>query len=181
MTSPLMLCAKLTANPYPGTLKLCQARTLPLEGESDFSVLSSLPVSQVPVFVNHSEHYQLLCELIDCLFEPLSNVTLLIRMQMPAGGRMPKAFLDERILMVQDVCSEEYLLKKNGVPLVVLDDRIIRYPLEKGNNELAIRFYHCNEAAPLIETLSKLLVERGFSNIAAHPLQSFLRTATGSL
>ncbi len=177
MTYPLMLRAKLTANPYPDTLKLCQARTLPLKGESDFSVLSSLPVSQVPVFVNHSEHYQLLCELTACLFEFLSDVTLLIRMQMPAGGRMPKAFLDERILMVQDVCSEENILKKNGESLVVLDDRIIRYPLEQGNNELAIRVYYCDEVAPLIEGLSKLLAERGFTGIVSDSLSS----ATGSL
>jgi hypothetical protein len=148
-----------------------------LEGESDFSVLSSLPVSNVPVFVNHSEHYQLLSELIDCLFEHISDVSLLVRMQMPAGGRMPKVFLDERILMVQDVTNEETLLKKNEGPVVVLDDRIIRYPLEQGNNELCMRFYHCDESGAIVKNLFNLLTERGFISIeeASHGI------AVGSL
>lgn len=166
MSQPIILSARMTQNPYPNTLKLCQARTLPLEGESDFSVMSSLPVSNVPVFVNHTEHYQLMSELITCLLAHISDVTLLMRMQMPAGGRMPKAFLDERILMVQDVSSEEKILEKSCVTLVVFDDRIIRYPLEQGNNELCIRLYQFDQSEILIEDLSNLLAQRGFTEIS---------------
>ena len=129
-----------------------------------------MPVSNVPVLVNHQEHYQLLCEIIEHILAIDSDSSIILRMQMPAGGRMPKLLLDDRILMVQDVEIEESLQSKCSNRTVwVLDDRIIRYPLEAGDNSLSIRIHNPADADSEKASLEDLLTQRCFCATQTNP------------
>lgn len=160
--APVVKHFTLVSNPYPNQLTESNAMTLPLVTERDFSIMGSLPTSDVPVVINHQKHYQLLVEIIETIFSCDLNSNVILRMQMPGGGRMPKLFLDERIFMIQNVVDEELkLAAKSKKTLVVLDDHIIRYPLEAGDNRLSIRIHNGNEIADaLMSTLVELLENR---------------------
>ena len=161
-TAPVVKHFTLVSNPYPNQLTESNAMTLPLVTERDFAIMESLPTSDVPVVINHQEHYQLLVEVIETIFSCDSNSNVILRMQMPGGGRMPKLFLDERVLMVHNVINEESkLASESEKMIIVLDDHIIRYPLESGDNRLSIRVHNGNESADtLMSTLVELLEYR---------------------
>ncbi|ASP37675.1 hypothetical protein CHH28_02870 [Bacterioplanes sanyensis] len=136
---------ELTANPYPHTATLAQTMTLPLVTPRDFASVAALPVGDVAILLNHSEHYRLLEGLLHTAWQQLETLQVLMSMQMPAGGRMPRAFLDQRVLMLQCVEDEESRWPTNSVPLLVIDNALPRYPLEAGDNRLTLRLYHPDE------------------------------------
>lgn len=143
----LMAQLQLYANPFPQTPSLAQAMTMPLHTERDFASMASLPTGDVPILLNHAEHYRLLDGLLQTLWQSLPELHILLRMQMPAGGRMPRSFLDERVLMLQDVADEESRRQPYQQPLLVIDDRLPRYPLEAGDNRLQLRLHGPEQTA----------------------------------
>ncbi|WP_444890619.1 hypothetical protein [Microbulbifer sp. DLAB2-AA] len=166
MSKVIELSSRLLRNPYPQTPKLCAAQTLPLKGESDFLAISQLPVGTTPVLLSFAEHYQLLVELLECLDQSGVLIEIiLMRMQMPAGGRMPKVFLHERVLMLQDIQAEEYILQREGKPYLVIEDNLVRHPLEAGNNSIHIRISATENCEKLVSLYSEKLLELGFGAI----------------
>ncbi|WP_444922477.1 hypothetical protein ACJJID_09275 [Microbulbifer sp. CnH-101-G] len=166
MSKVIELSSRLLRNPYPQNPKLCAAQTLPLQGESDFLAISLLPVGNIPVLLSFSEHYQLLVELLECVDHSGVEIeTILLRMQMPAGGRMPKLFLQERVLMLQDVQTEELILQKAGKPYLVVEDTLVRHPLESGRNNICIRICTAEDSDNLIAMISEKLLNLGFDNV----------------
>ncbi len=149
----------LTANPFENNVKLSLARTLPLMTEQDFYSMSTLPTSDVPVWVTHSEHYQLQLLILKAIEEMMpQDLVILLRMQMPAGGRMPKGLLRDHILLLQDVVGEEQQLIRQAQNFAVIDDHIIRYPMEAGDNRVTIRLYSRYQTqyslAPILDLLN---------------------------
>lgn len=170
MSNLIEITAALVRNPYPHLPKLCAARTLPLEREVDFEAFSILPVNSSPMMLNYAEHYRLIVELLACMktFEPKFDAFLL-RMQMPAGGRMPKEFLDQRVLMLQDVSGEESILQREGKSYLAIEDSLPRHPLEAGDNKIRIRLSCIDSSSgsrlDLIETVSAKLQDLGFDAV----------------
>lgn len=137
----------LVANPYPNTPCMSQAMVMPLVTERDFASMGALPSGDVAILLNHEEHYRLLDGLLQLLWQATPELQILLRMQMPAGGRMPRSFLDERVLMVQDVADEESRWQPHHGALLVIDDHLPRYPLEAGDNTTRLRLHHQDESA----------------------------------
>ncbi|WP_299587618.1 hypothetical protein [uncultured Microbulbifer sp.] len=166
MSKVIELSTRLLRNPYPKQPKPCVAQILPLEGESDFLAISQLPVGKTPVLLSFSEHYQLLVELLECVDSAgLEIDTILLRMQMPAGGRMPKQFLQDRVLMLQGVHEEELILHQQGTSYLVIEDTLIRHPLESGSNSLRLRIRCVADCNYLISRISEKLLQLGFDSI----------------
>jgi len=170
MSKVIEIFAALVRNPYPDLPKLCAARTLPLQGEVDFEAISILPVNSNPMLLNYAEHYRLIVELLARIdtFETKPD-TFLLRMQMPAGGRMPKEFLDERVLMLQDVSGEEAILQSEGKLYIAIEDTLPRHPLEAGDNKIRIRIF-CADRDPdpygdLVDGVSEKLKALGFDAV----------------
>ncbi|WHI49612.1 hypothetical protein P3339_14155 [Microbulbifer sp. MLAF003] len=170
MSKLIEITATLVRNPYPDLPKLCAARTLPLHREEDFEAISILPVNSNPMMLNFAEHYRLIVELLGCIksFEARID-TYLLRIQMPAGGRMPKEFLDEKVLMLQDVRAEEAFLQREGKPYIAIEDTLPRHPLEAGNNKIQIRIACEQDPSDLhwnlVEGISTKLKAVGFDAV----------------
>ncbi|WP_445359832.1 hypothetical protein ACJJIL_12425 [Microbulbifer sp. EKSA005] len=172
MMKTVELSTCLERNPYPDTLKSCLAQMLPLSTEQDYLALSSLPVNSSPVLLNHSEHYQLLLDILRYFEDSELDIDLiLIKMQMPAGGRMPSALLQDTVLMLHDLAGEEAILVREGRRYIAIEDSLVRHPFEAGTNQLKIRLavdIDCHDL--LIEGLSKLLIECGFGDITINTM-----------
>ena len=152
LTAQLKLCA----NPFADTPSLAQAMTMPLHTERDFASMAELPTGDVAILLNHAEHYRLIDGLLQTCWQVLPELHMLLRMQMPAGGRMPRSFLDERVLMVQHVGDEESRWQPALGPLLVIDDHLPRYPLEAGDNRLQLRL-HAAEGTQLAALLDSAI------------------------
>ncbi|MCO1334749.1 hypothetical protein MO867_10400 [Microbulbifer sp. OS29] len=171
MKTTVRLSGVLERNPYPLSPKVCEARMLPLKEESDFIAISALPVNTCPVLLNHTEHYRLLEELLQIIEQSsLSIDIILLRMQMPAGGRMPKAFLTDSVLMLHDVVGEESILLREGKSYIVIEDSLPRHPFESGSNQLEVRISTAESSQLLVEALAKQLIECGFANIKMYTM-----------
>ncbi|WP_444930794.1 hypothetical protein ACJJIF_03135 [Microbulbifer sp. SSSA002] len=168
----LELSATLERNPYPDSLKPCVAQMLPLRNERDFLALSNLPVNTSPVLLNHAEHYQLLLDILQHLESVDLDIDIvLVRMQMPAGGRMPAALLKDTVLMLHDLIGEEAILVSEGKPYIAIEDSLVRHPFEAGTNQLKIRLAMRSDCQNFfIEELSKLLIQCGFGDITRNTI-----------
>ncbi|WP_299945145.1 hypothetical protein [uncultured Microbulbifer sp.] len=166
MNIRIQISANLLRNPYPHLPKLCSARTLPLEHAGDFQALSSLHVNSVPILLNYSEHYKFIVNLLKCINSCNPQFkTLLLRMQMPAGGRMPREFLHEQVLMLQDVSNEEAILTQEGKAYLVIEDTLIRHPLEAGQNTIRVRISSPDHCRDLVESICQRLHAHGFEGV----------------
>jgi hypothetical protein len=128
--------------PFANKPSAALARCMPLANESDFDVFSQLPCSDAPILINFIEHYQILNELVnqanalwDC------ELTILLRISMPGGMRLPASLLADNVLLMQDVEPELKRLSSKVKHLLVIDDHFIRYQLEQGDNAIAISLF----------------------------------------
>lgn len=131
---------QLTRMPFAGRACPAMAAPFPLHSANDFEVASGFKgVSGVPVLVSYFEHFIVLSALVDRTLKAYPEVdTILIKMAMPCGARLTPVLLQEKVLLCQDVASEREKLVARGLPLVVIQDSIIRNPQEKGTNEIRV-------------------------------------------
>jgi hypothetical protein len=150
---------RLLRAPFPGKPSAALARCMPIENENDFSVFTDLPNSDSPILVNFIEHYQILAAMVtqaNTLWP--QNLSILVRMSMPSGMRLPKPLLLQNVLLIQDVAPEIKRLKTSNTDLLVIEDNFIRYQLESGSNTMNISlFSQSNDSqAPFNELLAPL-------------------------
>ncbi|MFT5161803.1 MAG: hypothetical protein ACI9FJ_000369 [Alteromonadaceae bacterium] len=133
---------QLLRAPFVGKPSVALARTLPMSREEDFAVFTELPSSDTPIFINFIEHYQILSERISHANELWpEGLTILVRLSMPSGMRLPAPMLKDNVLLMQDVAPEVKRLKDAPGKLLVINDHLLRYQLEHGRNDIAISFY----------------------------------------
>lgn len=133
--------------PFKGKLSAALARYMPLESENDFEVFALLPSSKAPIYLNFAEHYQILEGFVkqaNVCFE--GEVNFLIRLSMPGGMRLPAVLLAPNVLLMQDIQPELLRLKADVAKreqsrLLVIDDHLIRYQLEQGENQMHVSLY----------------------------------------
>lgn len=138
----LHFVGELTRVPFPGKVSAALARYMPLESDNDFEVFAELPASKAPIFLNFAEHYLILERFVNqanTLFE--GDVCILIRLSMPGGMRLPAVLLESNVLLMQDVRPEVARLKGKVSRLLVVDDHLLRYQLEQGENQVLISLY----------------------------------------
>lgn len=117
------------------------ARCMPLTSDNDFEVFARLPNSSAPILINFIEHYQILDALVLHANELWpQELTILIRLSMPGGMRLPKSLLEPNVLLMQDIQPEIEKLSDQVPYLLTIDDSFIRYQLEQGNNQMALSF-----------------------------------------
>ena len=133
---------KLRGTPFPHKPSAALARCMPLTSDNDFEVFARLPNSQAPILVNFIEHYQILDALVLRANEIWPNeLTILVRLSMPGGMRLPKSLLASNVLLMQDVQPEIEKLSGCVSHLLVIDDDFIRYQLEQGNNDITVQLF----------------------------------------
>jgi len=131
--------AQLKGIPFTNTPSAALARCMPLSSESDFEVFARLPNSQAPILINFIEHYKILDALVLRANELWpDDLTILIRLSMPGGLRLPKSLLEPNVLLMQDITPELDKLSRGAGYLLTIDDSFIRYQLEQGDNQIAI-------------------------------------------
>lgn len=133
--------------PFEGKLSAALARYMPLESENDFEVFALLPSSKAPIYLNFAEHYQILERFVKQTVTSFEGeVNFLIRLSMPGGMRLPAVLLEPNVLLMQDI-QPEVLRLKEGVSkgevsrLLVIDDHLLRYQLEQGENQMHLSLY----------------------------------------
>ena len=169
----------LGKNPYPSMPAFSNAQVLPLNSASDFEAIASLPNSNCPVYLSFDEHHRLLSELVEFFLENRKHTTVLLRISMPSGMRLPKNLLNERVLMLQDIEPEETKLRLTGEPFVAIDSQLVRFRLEQGNNQLTIRpYFELNSEEEI--ALENLLLNRGF-DLNLNPIGSNKRSSSEAI
>lgn len=133
---------QLTRNPFPNTPSKAQARMMPIECENDFDVFANLPASQAPILLNFSEHFQLLAELVKSAqgIWP-EHLSILLRISMPSGMRLPAPMLEPNVLMTQEIEPELSKLKKASGHVLVIEDRFVRFQIERGDNDISLKLF----------------------------------------
>lgn len=130
---------KLKGIPFPHKPSAALARCMPLTSDNDFEVFARLPNSEAPILINFIEHYQILDALVLRANDTWpDDLTILIRLSMPGGMRLPKSLLAPNVLLMQDVQPEIEKLSGSVPHLLIIDDNFIRYQLEQGNNDINV-------------------------------------------
>lgn len=150
---PLEYKATLTRMPNPHKPSLAQSQMLPLLTDNDFEVFSEFSSSHHPVLLNVAEHYQLLSALVDSANQQWPNITIMIRLSMPGGMRIPANLLADNVLLLEDITDEEQKLKlelehqlesnqQAVTGLLVIEDRFRRIEIDNNDNAISLRLYH---------------------------------------
>jgi hypothetical protein len=125
--------------PFANKPSAALARCMPLSNDNDFAIFANLPCSDAPVLINFIEHYQILNELVLFANELWpEELTILIRISMPGGMRLPASLLANNVLLMQDIQPEVEKLTGRVTHLLTIDDNFIRYQLEQGRNQISI-------------------------------------------
>jgi len=157
---------QLSSLPFTNKPSAALARCMPLTNENDFEVFANLPCSQAPVLINFIEHYQILNELVLFANELWQDeLTILMRISMPGGMRLPASLLADNVLLMQDIKPEVEKLSGEVPHLLTIDDNFIRYQLEQGNNDISINLYSVNIDQQVI--FSKFIAKLKHYNIGA--------------
>jgi|TARA_B110000114_G_scaffold182383_1_gene221572 hypothetical protein len=152
--------------PFPNKPSAALARFMPLTNDNDYNVFTNLPCSKAPVLINFIEHYQILNELVLFANELWQQeLTILIRISMPGGMRLPASLLASNVLLMQDIQPEVKKLSGEVTHLLTIDDNFIRYHLEQGNNQISINLHSVNKNQQA--TFSKFIAKLEHYNIGA--------------
>jgi len=131
----------LKSMPFPHKPSIAEAQMLPLTCDSDFEVFTGFTSSSCPVLLNVREHYQLLSDLVDVAQKCWPGITILIRISMPGGMRIPAKLLTDNILLLEDITGEEQSLITVANPLLVIKDRFSRVEIDNNDNSIRLRLY----------------------------------------
>lgn len=133
----------------PHRVSRANATILPMEQAEDYESLSRVPMPacRSPVLCNFPEKYHLLEQIIIAAFTHLPSLErCVMTAMMPGGVRLPVRLLMEDIFLVHDLEEETQRLRHSGCCLLAIEERIIRHPLEAGDNTLRLRWF--NAKAP---------------------------------
>ncbi|MCO7225537.1 hypothetical protein [Pleionea sp. CnH1-48] len=152
----------LSRTPFPNRPSQALAQTMPLMNESDFRMMASLPTSDARVFLSFADYFEVLARLVELTLEHNSDIEMiLVKISMPSGSRLPKSLLNEKVLMLQDIHSEQERLQNENIPFVVIEDYLCRFRLQQGDNRFFYRCYHQDSEANLDE-VTTYLADTGF-------------------
>lgn len=130
--------------PFPYGSSRANAMVLPMEQAEDYASLSRIPKpsSQAPILCSFQEKYQLLEQVVCAAFANLHPLDrCVITAMMPGGMRLPARLLQPDVFLVHHVADEVRRLLRNGCSLLVIEESIIRHPLEAGDNTLRLCWY----------------------------------------
>ena len=140
------------------------AQMLPLSKASDFEVFADFTSTDQPVLLSIPEHYEILSELAGLANEHLPNITMLVRISMPGGMRIPANLLADNVLLAEDLEAEEHKLvasltlnqdiNNSANPLLVIEDRFTRMEIDNNDNSIKLRLYGKGDLQPLVSHLS---------------------------
>lgn len=153
----------LTRRPFPLRASPALAQVLPLTKETDFARFAELTNCGTPVYVNFVEHYEMLSALVTKALEQWPELSVLIRISMPGGMRIPKTLLNDNVLLLEDIRPEEAKLTQYGVDVLVIEDYFVHLDMEKGNNDIALRLYSETPSESGFSQLCEQLVEWGIN------------------
>ncbi len=148
----------LIKRPYANTPSKASSGMLPLGKENDFEVFANFASSGYPILLGIDEHYQLLSELVAHANEHLNKPTILLRISMPGGMRLPANLLADNVLLAEAIENEEQKLVSQNIELLVIEDRFSRIKVDNNDNTIKLRLYGENQTnnsalAPLIDHL----------------------------
>ena len=134
-------CGTLKRMPFAHKPSIAEAQMLPLTTDSDFTVFANFTSSPYPVLLNVREHYQILSDLVAEAQLCWPGITILVRLSMPGGMRIPANLLADNILLLEDLASEEKKLVTLIKPLLVIEDRFTRIEIDNNDNSVSLRLY----------------------------------------
>ncbi|KGJ93907.1 hypothetical protein [Colwellia psychrerythraea] len=155
-------CGTLSRMPFPDMPSIAEAQMLPLTTDNDFSVFANFTSSPYPVFVNVREHYQILSDLVDEAQLCWPKITIIVRISMPGGMRIPANLLADNVLLLEDITCEEQKLVVFENSLLVIEDYFTRIEIDNNDNSVRLRLYS-NDVLPsgALQPLITCLQKRG--------------------
>lgn len=157
----------LTRRPFPDRPTLANNEVFPLRTDGDFAVAATFPGSpDARVLLNFGEHYELLGQTIAKALAALPEAEfVLVRLNLPAGKRLPPSLLDERVFILQDVQGERDALVDAGRSVLVVADRFVRTDTELGDNHLVLEWHGSRDAVPRLNALVRELGQYGLDEV----------------
>ncbi|MDR2031421.1 MAG: hypothetical protein LBP86_03995 [Azoarcus sp.] len=136
--------ARLLASPPPRIPLPAQATVFPLADENEYAAMAALPgvSSSVPILVTMTQMQELLAAVVELAAASLAPLDLcLLTARMPAGPRIPKRLLEPDVFLTGEIAPECRYCLDGGLTVLTMDNRIVRHPLDAGDNSLALAWY----------------------------------------
>ncbi|MBF4801475.1 hypothetical protein [Aeromonas hydrophila] len=160
MTGCLAFYGKFLGRPFPYSVSRANTMAPQMAQAEDFESLSRIPkpINPSPVLCSFSEKYLLLEQLIIAAFAHLHSLDrCVMTAMMPGGVRLPARLLMEDIFLVHHVNDEAERLLQGGCSVLVIEESIIRHPLEAGDNSLHLRWLGAEHATARLDWSEFLL------------------------
>lgn len=148
-----MLCyhAHLTQHPYPDELIPAELLQSPqLSTQDDFSAYRAFAKkSWAPILVSFAQKYRFMDSLLEIVETHLAAHydIMLMTCRVPGTMRFPDRFNSDKVFLVADIDAEMQRLLARGARFAVIEEGIVRHPMEQGQNEFALRLQNPEAAA----------------------------------
>lgn len=169
-TTVLQLQTQFMGLPQQTRLTLSDFYLVPFHDDLDFESFEILGRQRSwpwpRTLLNYAQKYQLLSSVLAAIRECcLGRYThIIVNSRMPSTIRMPPAMLAEDVFVVLDVEAEAWRFAGEGRSVITLQEGLIRYATESGNNELDINWHLAPaDGTQRMQALALRLQELGFA------------------
>lgn len=169
-TTVLQLQTQFMGLPQQTRLTLSDFYLVPFHDDLDFESFEILGRQRSwpwpRTLLNYTQKYQLMSSVLAAVRECCLGcyTHIVVNSRMPSTIRMPPAMLAEDVFVVLDVEAETQRYASQGRSVITLEEGLIRYATESGNNELVINWHLAPaDGAQRMQVLALRLQELGFA------------------
>ncbi|GAA4222757.1 hypothetical protein GGQ68_001005 [Sagittula marina] len=157
--------SQLRHRPYPDQVISGDFNSLQLETADDFAAYRAMAQSRwAPILVSFSQKYQILDRVLAAIEAHLDDDydVLLTTLRVPGAMRFPKRYYDDRLFLVADLAMETARQVSRGARVLVMQEGLVRHPMETGQNELVLTLHNADAAATRFAACGQDLAALGF-------------------
>lgn len=156
----------LREHPFENEMISGDFNSLQLETADDFAAYRAMAQADwPPILVSFSQKYQILDKVLEAIETHLDADydVLLMTLRVPGAMRFPKRYYSDRLFLVADLAMETHVLLKKGKRVLVVQEGLVRHPMETGQNELFLTLHNAAaDAGPRFTACRQDLAELGF-------------------
>jgi hypothetical protein len=135
----------LHEHPFENEVISGDFNSLQLETADDFAAYRAMAIADwPPILVSFSQKYQILDKVLETVETHLDDDydVLLMTLRVPGAMRFPKRYYSERVFLVADLEMEKKRLLEWNKRVLVVQEGLVRHPMETGQNELFLTLHN---------------------------------------
>jgi len=135
----------LCDHPFANEVISGDFNSLQLETADDFAAYRAMAQADwPPILVSFSQKYKILDKVLETIETHLDDDydVLLMTLRVPGAMRFPKRYYSDRLFLVVDLGMETKTLLDRGKRVLVVQEGLVRHPMETGQNELFVTLHN---------------------------------------